>query len=104
MRFCIDDYPGEYVMHVSSREEYDHFSKYLDSIGLRWNCGERFIDLSNFHKYKNDTCIAFNIGLYSDRSWCEAYGYEVLEFSDFDWSNNDSNADEKFDDIMSLFA
>ena len=39
MRFNIEDYKGNYVMHCKTEEEAEIFCKYLHSIGRTWSTG-----------------------------------------------------------------
>lgn len=88
-KFDINNYPGNYAMHVSTEEEAECFCKYLDLQGRQWRGGNNYFDRTNYNIYNNQTCYDFNDGSYADTTWFEEdeNDWTILEFSDFDWSD-----------------
>lgn len=86
-KFNISDYPGKYVMHVTTKEQDEIFRRYLHSIGKKWHSKDSYIEKEYFRIYKSETYHLFNEGMYGDRSYSIADGYIVLEFDNFDWSD-----------------
>lgn len=83
-RFRLEDYEGQYVMHVKTEEEYDIFSKFLDSKGEKWNNGDSYLERSYWEFYENEICFEFDCGAYSALDYYRSQDYTILEFSDFD--------------------
>lgn len=88
-RFRLEDYEGQYVMHVKTEEEYDAFSKFLDSKGEKWNNGDSYLECSYWGFYKNEICFEFDCGAYSTLGYYRSRDYTILEFSDFDWGKEE---------------
>ena len=88
-KFDINNYPGNYAMHVSTEEEAECFCKYLDFQGRRWRGGSRYLDRTNYSVYDNQTCYVFNERMYGHVQYFEKddADWTILEFSDFDWSD-----------------
>ena len=89
-KFDIKDYPGYYVMHVTSEEQAKIFCEYLHSIGRKWNGGNSYLDHTNYYHYGTRTCYEFNVNKYDEISWFKLHGlhnFTILEFNDFDWSD-----------------
>ena len=92
MKFNIDEYKGDnIVMRCRTQESAEQFLKYLDSVGRRWCSGTKYTKNSQFVCYKDRTCYRFNRGEYGSVEYFEEYAYEILEFEDFDWGDEDSN-------------
>ena len=93
MRFNIDEYKGDnIVMRCRTQESANQFLKYLDSVGRQWRSGTKYPKNSQFAHYKDRTCYRFNRGEYGSVGYFESYEYEILEFEDFDWSDENSDA------------
>ncbi|MDD4382471.1 MAG: hypothetical protein PHE21_03995, partial [Candidatus Dojkabacteria bacterium] len=58
-KFDLNKYKGKYVMHVKTKEEYDTFSKFLDSKGEKWNNGDSYLECSYWEFMK--TKFALNL-------------------------------------------
>ena len=84
-KFDIKDYPGKYVMHVTTEEEDKIFREYLHSVGKKWLDGQSCKDITYFGRYKGDTVYYFNKNTYGH--FGNAVDYRILEFNDFDWSD-----------------
>lgn len=92
MRFNIDDYKGDnVVMRCRTQESAEQFLKYLDSVGRQWRSGTKYTKNSQFVHHEDRTCYRFNRGEYGDVEFFEAHAYEILEFEDFDWGDEDSD-------------
>lgn len=87
--FDINNYPGNYAMHVSTEEEAERFCEYLDFQGRQWRGGTSYLSNTSYSVHGNQTCYDFNVGMYGDVQWFEDDGadWTILEFSDFDWSD-----------------
>lgn len=103
MKFYADNYGINTAMNVRTREEYDDFTQHLEELGMTWRGHRRYQDYFVFDDYCEDTCIFFNDGSFSNIKLALELGAEILLYSDFDWSNDDSNADDDFSDIEKLF-
>ncbi len=92
MRFNIDKYIGDnIVMRCRTREAAEQLLRYLDSVGREWRSGTKYTKASLFESHKDKTCYRFNKGEYGRVDFFEANGYEILEFEDFDWGDEDSD-------------
>ena len=86
--FKLSDYTEYYdAMMCSSKEEADFFRKFLHENGRSWSSGASYIETDHYDKTSTENIFAFNsglrgVGLNTHRSM----GYNVLRFSDFDWS------------------
>lgn len=85
MKFNINNYKGEYVMHCKTEEETKIFSFYLDSIGKKIHDGRCYLTDTPWEVYKDKICYNFNLGLFGDKPFYEKFNYKFLEFSDFEW-------------------
>ena len=96
MKFNLSDYPNsKVVMHVETEEQSLIFRTFLDAQGRTWNSGDSYLELSYFHVYGSRTCYAFNKREYCNLEYYEAYGYTILNFSDFDWSDLTPSEEDK---------
>lgn len=86
-KFDIKDYPGEYVMHVTSEEQAKIFCRYMHWIGRKWSSGASYLTRNNFYNLKIRTCYEFNVNTYDEISWFKNNGFTILEFDNFDWSD-----------------
>lgn len=85
MKFDINQYNEEYAMHCKTEDEANFFLKYLDSLGMKWCSGQRYIENTNYKDYRNKTCYCFKDGSYSNYDYFRDEGYVILEFEDFEW-------------------
>lgn len=83
MKFNIDDYKGNYVMHCKTREEAESFCEYLHSIGKCWCNGSKYSEVTHYADYGEKTAYAFNSDSYTDVNWYRKEGYTILKLSDF---------------------
>jgi hypothetical protein len=85
--FDINKYKGKYVMHTVTKEQYDEFCAYLDSIGKRWISGESFAEEYTYDTYKEDTCINFNLDTatvaFRDVEFYKTLNHTILEMENF---------------------
>ncbi len=85
--FDIKKYKGKYVMHTVTREQYDEFCEYLDSIGKRWASGKSFAEECKYDEYQEDTCVNFNLSdtdvSFSDVEFYKHNNCIILEMEDF---------------------
>lgn len=81
MKFDINKYKGNCVMHCKTKEEAADFLRVLDDLGLMWHNGDSYI---NPVWWENDeTCYEFNTGLEDTVSYYTKNNYTILEWSDF---------------------
>lgn len=83
MKFNIEKYAGNYVMHCKTEEEAKDFCKYLDSIGRTWLSGAKYVDNSHWSDYGPNTTYWFNSGLYDCIEYATDTYATILEWSDF---------------------
>ena len=93
MKFDPDDYPGEYVMHCSNREDANEFLSILDDAGRMWCNGDSYLEKDRWNDYFEDTCYYFNEGTYGSVGFAkEENTHIVLEFNDY-YSDNELDVD-----------
>lgn len=85
-KFYIENYSGDYVMHCSTEESAEIFTKYLHGLNRRWCNGDSYEIDTSYLRYMSNTCYNFNGGMYGDIYTYRDLGYTILEFEDFDWS------------------
>lgn len=84
MKFNLNDYQGDYVMHCKTKEEAESFCRFLHQNGKKWSSGDSYLEFNRWDLYKTDTVYCFNLGMYCDvvfAKWQEYY--TILEWSDF---------------------
>ena len=90
-KFDINDYPGNYVMHCSTKKDAKTFCRYLSWSGKKWCDGDSYIHKNNYDVYGDKTCYNFNGGTFADIQCYFGpnafYPATILEFNDFDWSD-----------------
>lgn len=90
VKFNINDYKGNYVMHCETEKEAQEFYEYMDSIGKPLNCS-----LGCY--YGKNVCF-FNSRTWGNKEYAEKEGYTVLEWSDF--MREFTKADLKTGDVV----
>lgn len=86
MRFNIEQYRnGKYAMHCGDESSAAIFAEFLHNQGLKWRSGSSYKGNTNYDGYGHSTTYNFNEGTVGGISWYHENGFEVLEFSDFDW-------------------
>ena len=84
MKFNINDYKGNYVMHCKTEEEAIDFCSYLHSIGRTWYHDSSYKSNILWKKYGKDTIYYFNDGVFGDKKRIiHNKFYTILEWSDF---------------------
>ena len=78
---------GIAVVHVKTQDEYDQFMKLLEKeTSLKWAWGEKPTDSFKWIVGKEKTCIrrvvSSDMISFSDISYYDSNGYEIIEFSD----------------------
>ena len=80
---------GIAVVNVKTHDEYDQFMRMLEKeTNLKWGMGEKPTQFSGYGWMLNEekTCIRRVVGRYmirySDISYYDSNGYEIIEFSD----------------------
>ena len=99
MKFNIEDYKGNYVMHCKTEEEAKDFYGYLDSINMKWISGLSYEDNTKWDVHKQDTYYYFNEGCFSNGYFVNKYRYKILEWSDF-MDKKFTKADLKSGDVI----
>ena len=98
MKFNINDYKGNYVMHCKTEAEAKDFCRYLNSVGRKW-CGDKsYLEKTCYHDYCSDTVYYFNVGTYGSKKHIKE-NYTILEWSDF-MNNRFTKADLKTGDVV----
>lgn len=88
-KFRLKDYKGRYVMHCDTEEKAKVFCKLLHDSGKKWNAGLEYSEFTLWHEYEKNTCYDFNREQYSSINYFREEKYNILEFDDFDWSDNE---------------
>ena len=99
MKFNIEDYKGNYVMHCKTEEEAKDFCGYLDSLGRKLCHEKKYTKNTCWQCFTDRTCYAFNDIEYSSLGYYERHGYTILEWSDF-MDNKFTKADLKSGDVI----
>ena len=94
-KFNIEDYKDKYVMHCDTEEKANVFCKYLNRVGKKWCVDVSYIDKNRWEEYKNDTCYCFNEGTFCNIGYYKKNNYTILEFNDFDWSEEEKENNMK---------
>lgn len=104
MRFNIEDYPGNYVMHCPTEESAEAFTNYLHQTGRKWNDGQSYYpNNSNYCRYQEKTLYYFNAGLLGSINKLSP-AYKILDFYEFDWTSESpyEESDITLDEILGL--
>lgn len=84
MKFNLNDYKGNYVMHCKTKEEAESFCRFLHQNGRKWRDGSSYLKDNKWDFYKANTIYYFNKGTYCDVEYTKlVQGYKILEWSDF---------------------
>lgn len=83
MKFNLNDYKGNYVMHCKTKEEAESFCRFLHQNGRRWWDRISYLEYDFWDSYERDTVYYFNEGAFQDIEYAKGEGYTVLEWSDF---------------------
>lgn len=78
---------GIAAVNVKTHDEYDQFMRILEKeTNLKWRLGQKPTQLDMFTSHREKTCIHRVVGRYmirySDISYYDSNGYEIIEFSD----------------------
>ncbi len=107
MQFDLWKYKDrKYIMHCKSEQEAVEFLTYLRKHGYVWCTDEDYTEYyTKWEVYEEQTCYYFNegrFGAYDDA----AENRIILEYSDFDWSNDidilelTADDNQKFDNFI----
>lgn len=83
MRFRFEDYKGDYVMHCKTEEEAKDFCRVMHENMRAWKGGIYYIDETNYGKYGDRTCYAFNMGEFCYIDFYKRNDYTILKWEDF---------------------
>lgn len=97
MKFDIENYRGNYVMHCKTEEEAKDFCGYLHSIGRTWVSGTTYEE-THYYMYGTHTAYNFNEGTYGEVDDYRRWRYTILEWSDF--MKEFTKADLKTGDVV----
>lgn len=101
MKFNIEDYKSNYVMHCKTEEEAKDFCRYLDSVGRKWCNDDNYIEFNNWRFHKDLTCYDFNKGTICSIDIYKIESFTTLEWSDFMSDNNKfTKSDLKSGDVV----
>jgi len=70
------------VVHLITQEQYDEFSKWLDSKGRRWRSGYSYLKTNNWHCEKHKTCLCPNISTFDNIDYYKDNGYKILSYEE----------------------
>lgn len=99
MKFNIDDYKGNYVMHCKTEEEAKDFCNYLDSLGRKWCNNKKYTEENYWQYYQDETCYDFNDNSFNAKYFFVGHNYKILEWSDF-MDKKFTKADLKSGDVI----
>ncbi len=85
-RFRLEDWPGV-AMHCPEEWQAEKFCEFLGDAGRAWRSGGKFSEDTKWGVHKDRTCYAFNERTYETLDFYLDAGYKILEFYDFDWSD-----------------
>ena len=90
MRFNFDDYAHDsrYAMHCPTTEDAKVFLSYLKSIGKTWCTGADYLDPSHIEAW-----TPYYLFVRGMRTASGTFDGFVLEFSDFEWTEEDDIPD-----------
>ena len=100
MKFNINNYKGNYVMHCKTEEEATDFCNYMHNIGRRWCSGESYLNRTCWDWYQKNTAYNFNGNSYANVKFYIENKYTILEWSDFMKKKEFTKADLKTGDIV----
>lgn len=104
-KFDINKYTRDTAMHCPDRDSADMFLQFLHDIGRRWCDGEEYIPFNEYRRYLNDICFNFPEGKFGSVTTYRDWGYTVLNFYDFDWSEDNSiEESEELSSFLNLFV
>lgn len=83
MKFNLNDYRGNYVMHCKTEEEAESFCLFLHQNGRRWCNEDSYLEFNNWDNYERETVYCFNECAYCSIEYARDLNYEILEWSDF---------------------
>lgn len=83
MRFRFEDYKGDYIMWCKTEEEAKDFCRVMHENMRAWKGGAYYIDETNYGKYGDRTCYAFNMGEFCYIDFYKKNGYTILKWEDF---------------------
>ena len=98
MKFNINDYKGNYVMHCKTEAEARDFCRYLNSVGRKWCSDTSYLEKTCYHDYCSDTVYFFNVGTYGSKKHIKEI-YTILEWSEF-INEEFTKADLKTGDVV----
>lgn len=104
MRFDANDYKGRYAMHCATEKEANIFLEYLDSIGRKWSSSKKYTDENYFYNYYENTTYDFNQSCYGSFDWFIEEGYEILEFTDFEWDGYKAEEVVSDDELLNFIG
>lgn len=99
MKFNIEDYKGNYVIHCKTEEEAKDFCNYLDSLGRKWCNNKKYTEENYWQYYQDETCYDFNDNSFNAKYFFVGHNYKILEWGDF-MDNKFTKADLKSGDVV----
>ena len=70
------------VVHCDTEEKAKKLLEWADSRGLKWNNGDSYKSVLNWHKYGKDTVYKLSSGLFGDEPWYKRNNYTVLTYEE----------------------
>ncbi len=100
-RFRFQDYKGKYVMHCKTEDEAIAFCKFMHEDGRKWWTEDSYLDDFKWSENEELTCYNFNIGDFDSLSCYKFFNFLILEYSDFNWSEQFTKSDlQDFDFVV----
>ena len=87
-------------MHCDSPEKAKIFVEYLDDLGYSWRTGCEYKAFTNWNVYEEDTIYYFLDGSFGRLDNAIEYGYNILEFDDFDWGEENSPKEDSIQEAL----
>lgn len=87
--FMIENYNDRKVsMRCRTLKEAIAFLDFLHQNGRTWCDNSPYTEFNNFDNYGENTCYYFNEGTYGNYRTAKDEGLTVLEYREFDWSED----------------
>lgn len=84
LKFRLEDYQGNYVMHCNTEEKAKVFCDFLHDIGRVWEDNILYSEATRWEIYESDTVYYFNTGFFGSIQYM-IEDFIILEFDEFDW-------------------
>lgn len=69
------------AIHCETKEEAEQLLSWAHDQGLKWSTGQSYLGDTAYSRHKNNTCYSILNGGYSNISFYESEGYDIIKFS-----------------------